>query len=141
MVAEDRAAIDTDSHLLADVIRAGTVNKGIFIAPCNGKVTRICTNAIAYVDMATSGTATAKVAKAVIGGSDVDICATIAIGAATVPTAETAIDGVLSTTAGAVSFITGQLIYAVLVVSNHAVSVIPEALTLSVEWTPTDSSQ
>jgi hypothetical protein len=145
IVAQDRAAIDTDSHYLADAIKGDTagsaVTKGIFAAPCDGKVVRIWINASVYPTMA-SGAASVKVSKAVIGTTDVDLCSVISVGKTTPPnTAETAIDGTLSTTAGALNIITGQLVYATIDVANQNVSTISQNLVLNVEWVPTDSPQ
>ncbi len=132
-VAEDRTA-----NPIADGIKDTTTYKAVFIAPCACEVTRCFANAIAFVDMDTSGSVTLKFSKAVIGTTDVDLCATIAVGAATVPTAETAIDGVLSTTAGALNLIEGQLVYATMVVSNHTVTTGSSGLVGCVEWIPKD---
>jgi hypothetical protein len=134
ILALDRTTIDGVSHILADIIDGETsCTKGIFAAPCDGKIVRVYTNAKTYP--VTSGAATIKVSKAVIGASDVDICATIDING---KTAETAIDGVLSTTAGYTNVITGQLVYltAALSATTSASSV---ALVVNVEFVPTDA--
>jgi len=136
-VAEDRATNDTDSLIMADAIKNETLVKAFFVAPCDGKVVRIVANGSPFIDMATSGTVTAKLTKAVIGGSDTDLCSTIAIGAATVPTLDTAIDAVLSTTATDLDLLNGQHVYLTAVVSNHTVSLIGY-VTVTMEWVPTD---
>lgn len=138
IVAQDRVAEDVDSAILADVLTNQTLITGLFVAPCAGEIARVYANAAAFVDMAASGTVTAKLSKAVIGASDVDASATMAIGADTVPTAETSVDAVLSATLANRRFIQGQLLYWTVVVSNHVVSVKSSALTLCAEWFPLD---
>jgi hypothetical protein len=136
-VATDRAANDADSLLMADVIRAETEIFGFFVAPCDCKVVRVYANGSPFVD-SNGGTGTAKLTKAVIAGVDVDLCSTIAIGADTVPTLDTAIDAVLSTTSGALNLLEGQHVYATVAISNHAVEAVGY-VTLCMEWVPTDS--
>ena len=133
ILADTRVAIDTESHILADIIDGQiSANKAVFIAPCNGKVVRCYVNAITYPS--TTGAATIKFTKAVIGGADVDLCATIDIDN---PTAETSIDGVLVTTAGVLDLIEGQLVYAVIALSATT-SVRSDGLVAGIEWVPTD---
>lgn len=141
IVAEDRAAIDTESHFLADVIgSAGAANKAVFIAPCACKVVRVYANALAFVDNAAGGSTSAIFYKAVIGDTDVALNSALAIGAATVPTAETAIDGTLSTTSSDLDLIEGQLVYVTVTNSAHAVDARTDGLVLGLEWYPTDTS-
>ena len=141
IAAEDRAAIDTDSHILADAIKNTAVNKGIFIAPCKGKIVRVTANALAFAECAAGGTITAQCKKAVIGGTDVALNTAITVSgeSGSVPTAETAIDGTLSSTAGALDVIQGQLVYVVLTVSNHTVDVRTDGMTVEIEFVPTDA--
>jgi hypothetical protein len=122
---------------MADAIQNETLVRGFGVMPCNGRVLRITANGTPFVDMATSGTVTAKLSKAVIGGTDIDLCSTIAIGAATVPTADTAIDAVLSTTSSDLDLLNGQHIYLTVAVSNHAVEAIGY-VTVMMEWMPTE---
>jgi hypothetical protein len=126
------------NRIMADVIKNETEVAGFFVAPCACKVVRIAANGTPFVDMATSGTVTAKLTKAVIGGSDVDLCSTIGIGAATVPTADTCIDATLSSTAGALDLLVGQHVFATIAVSNHDVETAVAYVTLMMEWYPTD---
>ena len=138
IVAEARTNNTGANRIMADAIKAETEVKGFFVAPCASKVTRIYANGTPFVDMDTSGTVTVKLTKAVIGASDTDLCSTITIGSATVPTLDTAIDAVLSTTAGALDLIEGQHVYATIVVSNHTVQTAPAYITLCMEWIPMD---
>lgn len=134
IMAKDRAAIDADSHLLADAIDGDTTNKSVFVAPCVGKVVRCTVNAKQYPS--TSGTATIKFTKAVIAGTDVDLCSTIDVDN---PTDETAIDAVLSTTSGALDLVEGQLVYAIIVLVATT-SERSDAMIGEVEFIPMDTS-
>jgi hypothetical protein len=128
-----RGAIDGVSHPLATIIDGETgCYRAIFSAPCDGKIARVYVNAKTYPT--TSGAATIKVSKTAVG-TDVDICAAIDING---KTAETAIDGVLSTTAGAVNVTTGQLVYATLALSATT-SASSVAMVVCVEFVPTDT--
>ena len=144
IIAAARTNMTAPNHMLADACASGaadneTANKAIFIAPCAGKVVRVYANALIYAAMAAGGTATVKAVKSVIGGSDVDLNTAFNVGAASPPTDETAVDGTLSTVSGALDLIDGQLVYAVLALSNHAVSTRSNALCLNVEFVPTDA--
>ena len=141
IVANARTNMVDPNHAIADVIKNDTVNKAVFCAPCDCKVVRVYTNAKAFVECAAGGTVTAKATKAVIGDTDVDLCDTIAISgeSGSVPTAETAIDGTLSTTSGALNLVEGQLVYVVVVVSNHDVDARSDALEICMEWVPKDN--
>ena len=136
-IAEDRVTNDADSLLMADAIKNETVIKAFFVAPCACKVVRVVANGSPFVDMDTSGTVTAKLTKSVIGGSNIDLCSTIAVGAATVPTLDTAIDAVLSTTSTDLDLLNGQHVYLTAVVSNHIVQAIGY-VTVMMEFVPTD---
>ena len=139
IVANARTTMVDPNHVLADVILNTTANKAVFIAPCNCKVVRCYVNAGTYATQAAGGTTTVKLTKAVIAGTDVDLCSTITVGSDSVPTAETAIDGTLSTTSGALDLVEGQLVYAVMVVSNHNVTDRSEDMIVGIEWVPKDS--
>ena len=141
IVGQARTNMVDPNHILADSIQNTTVNKAVFIAPCICEVLRCYVNANTFVTTAASGSVTVKFTKAVIAGTDVDLCSTITVGAPTgsVPTSETAIDGTLSTTGGALLLWDGQLVYAVVVVSNHAVTDRSEDLIVGIEWTPRDT--
>lgn len=133
ILALDRTAIDTDSHILADVIDGETSCLiPIFVAPCKAEVVRCFVNAVTYPT--TSGAATVVFTKAVIGDTDIALNTAIDIDA---PTAETAIDGVLSTTSGALDLLEGQLVYAVVALSATT-SAKSDGLVLAVEWLPKD---
>ena len=141
IVANARTNMIDPNHILADSILNTTVNKGVFAAPCISEVVRCYVNAGTYATCAAGGTVTVKFTKAVIGGTDVDLCSTIAVSGETgaVPTAETAIDGTLSTTSGALDLLDGQLVYAIVVVSNHAITDRTEHLVAGVEWIPREA--
>jgi hypothetical protein len=135
IIAKDRTAIDADSHILADVIDGEvSCNKSIMIAPCKGKILRVYTNAINYPS--TSGAVTLIAYKAVIGAADVALNAAMNIND-NAATDETALDGVLSTVAGALEFDEGQLIYvkAALSATSDQRS---DALIVGIEWVPTE---
>jgi len=135
ILADARTAIDTESHILATVIDGEvSANVGIGVAPCVAEVTRCYVNAKTFPT--TSGAATITFYKAVIGGSDVALNTAIDIDA---PTAETAIDGVLSTTSGALDLLEGQEVYAVIALSAIT-SVRSDGLIMCVEWIPKDKS-
>jgi len=133
IVANARTNMTDPSHALADCITAETIQKAVMIAPCKGKILRTYVNALVYPTAGTSAGVVFK--KAVIGGSDVGLNTAIDINN---PTDETAIDGVLSTTAGALEFIEGQLIYAEVAVVG-AVNPRSNALVLGIEWVPTET--
>ncbi len=131
--AKDRATIDTDSHLLATIIDGETsCTVPMFVAPCAAEVVRCYVNAVTFPT--TSGAATVKASKAVIGTTDVDLCSTISVDD---PTDETAIDGTLSTTSGALNLVEGQLVYATLALSATT-SARSDSLVVCVEWVPKD---
>lgn len=134
ILAKDRAAIDSDSHLLADLIDGEvSCNKAVMIAPCKGKILRCYVNALQYPS--TSGAATITFKKAVIGGSDVSLNTAIDVND---PMDDpTAIDGVLSTTAGALEFDEGQLIYVVAALSATT-SEKSDGMIAGIEWVPTE---
>jgi len=138
IIANARTNNTAPSRIMATVITSETEVKGFFVAPCACKVLRITANGTPFADMAAGGSVTVKLTKAVIGGTDLDLCSTIAIGAATVPTADTAIDATLATTAGYLDLIEGQHVFATIVVSAHAVDTAVAYITLMMEWMPTD---
>ena len=140
IVAAARTNNIVPNRIMADLIQNETEIFGFFVAPCACKVLRIVANGTPFVDMATGGSVTAKLTKAVIGGADVDLCSTIAIGAETVPATDTPIDATLSATAGVLDLIDGQHVYATVVVSNHAVDTVVAYITLAMEWIPMDIS-
>ncbi len=140
IIASARTSNTAPARIMADAIQAETLVKGFFVAPCDCKVVRITANGSPFVDMNTSGTVTAKLTKAVIDGSDVDLCSTIAIGAATVPTLDTAIDAVLSTTSSNLDLLEGQHVYLTVVVSDHTVDTAVAYVTIMMEWVPMDAS-
>ena len=141
IVANARTNMTDPNHAIADVIKNVTLNKALFCAPCDCEVVRVYANAKAFIECASGGTVTAKATKAVIAGSDVDLCSTIAISgeSGSVPTAETAIDGTLSITSGALDLVEGQLVYVVVAVSNHDVDARSDALEICMEWVPKDT--
>ena len=133
IIAKDRAAIDTDSHILATVIDGEvSVNVPIFTAPCAAKITRIYTNAKTYPT--TSGASAVICYKAVIGTSDTALNSSLSI---TGLTAETAYDATLVTTSGVTSLIEGQLVYAIVSLSATT-SARSDAFSICVEWMPMD---
>lgn len=141
IIAGARTNNTAPDRIMATVIQNETEVLGFFVAPCACKVVRVTANGTPFADMNTSGTVTVKATKAVIGGSDVDLCSTIAIGAATVPTADTAIDAALSTTEGALDLLEGQHVFLTVVVSNHTVDTAVAYVTVMLEWVPMDASQ
>lgn len=135
IVALNRTVVGAGTHILANLIDGEvSCNIPIFTAPCACKVTRVFANAKTYPT--TSGAATIQAKKAVIGGADVALNTAIDIDD---PTDETAIDGVLSATAGALDLIEGQLVYA-LVALSATTSARSDGLIVGVEWYPTDTS-
>ncbi len=139
IVAHDRAAIDTESHILADMIvseNATSMKKAIFVAPCNGRILKVSVNAVQFPTNAT-GTYSIDVYKAVIGNTDVSVLgAVIAIDNATDNTAQ---HGTLSSVSGAIDIIEGQLVYALIAMSNNACTALSDGAVVSVEWRPTES--
>lgn len=130
--------------IMADVIPNETCTKGIFIAPCAGKVLGVYANGSPYIDMASGGAAYVQVYKAT-SGADIALLTDntnlgIKVGDVTVPTADTALDGTLSSTAGVVDLTAGQNVYATLNVRSAAVESVVGYLTLAVEWMPADKS-
>ena len=134
-------SVDTNraTIIMATAIQNETVILPMFVAPCDGKVVRITSCGSPFVDMAAGGSVNAKLTKAVIGDTNIDLCTDMLIGDATVPTADTAIDAVLSTTATDLNLLNGQHVYATVVVSNHTVDV-AGYVTLMMEFVPTDVS-
>lgn len=135
-----RTNMTDPNHAIADVIKNETFYKAVFIAPCVCKVVRVFTNARAYCECAAGGTVVVKAQKTVIGGTDLDLCSDITISgeSGSVPTADTAIDGTLATTAGYLDLIEGQLVIVKVVVSDHNVDACSDALEVYVEWAPMD---
>lgn len=140
IIASARTSNTAPARIMADAIQSETLVKGFFVAPCDCKVVRVSANGTPFVDMNTSGSVTAKLTKAVIAGTDVDLCSTIAIGAATVPTLDTAIDAVLSTTSSDLDLLEGQHVYLTVAVSNHTVDTAVAYVTIMMEWVPMDAS-
>ena len=137
-VALDRTSNTAPRRIMATAITNETEIIPFFVAPCAAKVTRITANGTPFVDMAAGGSVTIKLTKSVIGGSDVDLCSTIAIGDATVPTLDTAIDATLTT--ANLTLVEGQHVYATIIVSNHAVDTAVAYVTLMMEWIPMDGA-
>lgn len=132
-VAAARTNNTAPNRIMATLIQNETEVIPIFTAPCAGRVLRIYANGTPYVDMDVSGTVVATTYKSAATA----LGAGIAIGAATVPTANTAIDDVL--VGGTTSdFTEGQHIYTSVVVSNHAVQTAVAYVTINVEWVPTE---
>ena len=143
-VALDRATNVDPRLIMASVIQNEAAVKGIFTAPCDGKVLSVYANGSPYVDMAAGGTVYVQVRKAVIGGSDITLTtgSGILVGEATLGTAITsdvANDGTLSATSSDLDLLSGQHVYATLTVSNHAVDA-RGFITVNVEWMPSDAS-
>lgn len=125
------------NRIMADVIQNETEVFPIFTAPCAARVLRIYANGTPFADMAAGGTIVATTSKAVIGAGNTALGAGITIGSATVPSADTAIDDVL--TGGTTSdLLEGQHVYTTVVVSNHAVDTAVAYVTINVEWTPVE---
>ena len=135
-VADARDDNTPPSRLRADLIQGETEVFPIFAAPCAARVIRIYANGTPFVDNGAAETTVATTSKAVIGGSDTALGAGITIGDATAPTADTAIDDVL--TGGTTSdLLEGQHIY-VTVVVGATVQTAVAYITISVEWVPTE---
>jgi|SRR3989338_6793103 len=135
IMAEDRATIDTESHLLADVIRNTTIQKSAFIAPCSGQVLKVSINATTYPTNA-AGDYTVDVYKAVIGDTDLSVLS--AVIAIDNETDETAVHGTVLSTASS-TFIEGQLIYVQLAMSNNACTAKTDGAVATIEWRPTEA--
>jgi len=131
-MALDRDDMTDPGSWIADAIDGETIEIPLMIAPCDGTVVRCFVNATTYPT--TAGVATVQIKKAVIGGADVAMCATIDVDN---PTDETAIDGVLATTAGYLDFLEGQLIYAEVKISTLT-SARSEGAIAGIEWYPTE---
>ncbi|MDP2702633.1 MAG: hypothetical protein Q8P98_11245, partial [Candidatus Rokubacteria bacterium] len=131
-----------DSAVTADIIRSQTVAIPISVAPCTGKIVRCSINATQWVEIGVAGTVTARFYKAVIGAANTAITsATTTISwvtADTELTADTVIDGTMTTTAGVTDVIEGQLIYCDIVASNHAIAAKSLGMLIMVEFVPTD---
>ncbi len=138
IVALDRTANNGVSHPLADAINSETLQKAMIVMPQAGTVVRCFANADLYATQAAGGTATARLYKAVIGASDVALCAAFNIGADVPPTAKTAQNGTLSTVAGALDVLEGQEVYVELAVSADAVSACTAAGVVGIEYYPTE---
>lgn len=134
-IADDRAADDADSAIVADVIRGQTVAIPIFIAPCVGKVVRCGANATQYPTIAAS-TVTLRFYKAVIGAGNtaLDTAATTVSGL----TADTSVDATLSTTAGVTDLLEGQLVYCDVVAANQDITAKSLGMSLMCEFVPLD---
>ena len=125
------------NRIMADAIAGETYIFGLFVAPCDGKVVRITANGTPFIDNDTAETSTVKLTKAVIGAADIDLCTNITVGDVTVPTLDTAIDAVLSTTATDLNLLNGQHVYGTLVV-GATVQTAVSYVTVEMEWCPTD---
>ena len=140
IAAQARTNMTDPNHVLGTAIKNTSEVVGMFVAPCKAEVVRCYANAGTFATCASGGTVTVKATKGVIGDTDVDLCSTITVSgeSGSVPTAETAIDGTLSTTTGALDLVEGQLVYATLAVSNHDITDRTEHLAFCVEWIPKD---
>lgn len=136
IAAQTRNDMSSPDNMLADAIKSTTACKGVFAAPCAGKVVRVYANALTYATCAASGTVTVKATKG--GAVDLNTAFNVSGEAGSVPVSDTAIDGVLSTTAGALDLVEGQLVYATLVVSAHNITTCTDGLNLNVEFAPTE---
>jgi hypothetical protein len=131
ILAKDRGAIDSDSHILATLIDGETsANVPVFTAPCACKIVRLFANAVTFP--ATSGAATLTWYKANIGAGDTALNTALSIDA---PTDETAVDATLSTTAGVLDLIEGQLVYCTIALSATSTAR-SDGLVLCAEWIP-----
>jgi hypothetical protein len=137
IVAHERTNNVAPARIMADVIAGETEIKGVFIAPCACKVVRIWANGTPFIDNDVLETSTVKLTKAVIGGSNVDLCSNITIGSATAPTSDTPIDATLSTTSGALDLIDGQHVYATITVDTPVETAVAY-ITVGIEWVPVD---
>jgi hypothetical protein len=135
-VASARTSNTAPARIMADVIGGETEKFPFFIAPCDCKVIRITANGTPFVDNDTGETSTAKLTKAVIGGTDVDLCSAITIGSATAPTADTAIDATLSSS-DVLNLVEGQHVYATVTIGNTVQTAVAY-ITLMMEWVPMD---
>lgn len=139
IIANARTDNTAPSRIMATTIAGETEVFGLFVAPCDCKVVRITANGSPFVDNDTAQTSTAKLTKAVISGSDVDLCSTITIGSATVPTLDTAIDAVLSTTSSNLDLLEGQHVYGTVII-GATVQTAVAYVTVAMEWVPMDIS-
>lgn len=145
-IADDRAADDADSAVFADVIRSQTVAIPIGIAPCAGKIVRCSVNATQYVTFANAsgGDATATFYKAVIGAANTALNTAITLsgeadGTPAIPTADTVLDGTLSTTATDLDLLEGQLVYCDIAVAAQDITAKSLGMCLMVEFVPMDA--
>lgn len=141
-IAEDRTNDVDPSEATADVIRTQTVSIPIFVAPCAGRFLRGSINATQWVEIGVGGTVTARFYKAVIGGADVALTAATTISwvtGGTALTADTVIDGTLSTTSTDLDLLEGQLVYCDIAASNHAIAAKSLGMCLMTEFCPLDA--
>lgn len=114
------------------VTAASTTYKlGVFIAPCKCTVTKASINACPFPDYATS---TWDVHKANIGVGDTALITQLSIDGSTT---DTELEGVLSTTAGELDLIEGQLVYTTITLGASE-AVAGEAIAVQVEYVPTE---
>lgn len=124
------------NRIMADMIQGETEVFPIFTAPCACRVLRIYANGSPFVDNGAAETTVATTSKAVIGAADTALGAGITIGSATAPTADTAIDDVL--TGGATSdLLEGQHVYTTVVVGATVQTAVAYC-TINVEWVPVE---
>jgi len=142
-VGQARGNNSDPNLIMADAIKSEFSIKGVFVAPCAGKVVGVYVNGSPYVDMAAGGTVYVLVYKTAAGSATAFItdnsASGIKVGSETVPSPDVAIDGTLSTTTSDLEFTVGQLIYARLTVSAHNVDA-RGFITVCVEWIPTDAA-
>ena len=139
IIANARTNNSVPNRIMATAIAGETEIFGLFVAPCDCKVIRITANGSPFVDNGVAETSTVKLTKAVIAGTDVDLCSTIEIGAATVLTLDTAIDATLSTTAGALDLLGGQHVFGTVII-GATVQTAVAYVTVAMEWVPMDVS-
>ena len=136
ILADARTNMTAPNHILADGIPGETsFNKGIFVAPCKGKILKVSVNALAFpVNGGAANTITADVYKAVIADTDISVLSSaISIENST---SETSVHGTLSTTSGVTSFLEGQLIFAQIALSADAITTRSSGAEVTVEWMP-----
>jgi hypothetical protein len=136
IIAEDRIDdTSADSDLLADALRAQTVYKGVFVAPCNCQILRMFANAKAWPNNAAAGVINLTGTKVGYVTGDVALTAALNIEAAS-QVAETACD--LTLVAAAVNMLEGEAVDVTIGVADQAITAKSSGLVVGIEFMPTE---
>jgi len=144
IIAAARTDNTAPNNIVADVIPGEIRQKGMLIAPSDGKIECIMVNGSPYATLASGGVymlQTYKQGKALVTGSGLRIGGTAVSGFVTALNSGVTYDLTLNTASGyETTFTAGQAIYSTVTANSGVVQSGPGLITVSVEWIPYDAS-